>query len=117
MLYTGNNMQNAQDQFKINDNIIEIPLPGEKLGREVNDLNIINHYGNDLFKKNSPFIREHVPDTWFAAIEPISGKFIASNQPFKLYEYTSEKYPGKLMYVIGLLKENLISFLINYEQQ
>lgn len=108
-------MHKIQDQFRVNDNIIEIPLSGEKLAQNVNDLNVINRFGIELYKKNQPFIRENVPDTWYAAIEPESGRLIASNHPYMLYQYTSEKYPGKLVYVIGLLRDSQINFFFNYE--
>jgi len=110
-------MPTIQEQFKINENIIRIPLPGEKLAQNVNDLNVINQYGSELYKKNKDFIRENVPDTWFAAIEPTSGTFVASNQPIKLYEYTSTEFPGKLIYVIGLLRDHTINFIFDYGER
>ncbi len=84
------------------------------MAQNVTNLNVINRYGSDLFKKNKDFIRENVPDTWFAAIEPTSGTFIASSHPLKLYEYTAAQFPGKLMYVIGLLRENSVNFMFSY---
>jgi hypothetical protein len=104
-----------QPQFIVGEDIIRIPLSGEKLAKEVSDLNIINKFGNELYKKNINFIRENVPDTWFAAIEPISGTFVAANHPIKLYDYTSKNFPGKLIYVIGLLRNNVVNFVFDFD--
>ena len=104
----------TQEQFKVNDNIIRIPLSGGKLSQNVNDLNVINQYGSELYKTNKDFIRENVPDTWFGAIEPTTATFVASNHPLKLYEYTATEFPGKLIYVIGLLRSSTTNFIFDY---
>ncbi|MEK7552950.1 MAG: hypothetical protein AAB505_02475 [Patescibacteria group bacterium] len=102
------------NQFLVRDGIIEIPLSGEKLSQSTTNLDTINRYGAQLYKANKDFIKEKVADTWFAVIEPTNGKFVASDHPIKLYNYTSEKYPGKLVYVIGLLRDNPVNFVLNY---
>ena len=98
-------------QFLVETDIIEIPLAGEKLPQDSTSLDVINRYGNSLFNSNRDFIKEKVSDTWFIAIEPQSGTLIASPNNLRLYEYASKKFPGKLMYVIGLLKNNPINFI------
>lgn len=104
-------------QYLVEPDIIEIALSGEKLPQTTTSLDVINRYGNNLFKGNKDFIREKVPDTWFIAIEPQSATLIASPNNIKLYEYTSKKFSGKLMYIIGLLKNNPINFVFhNYAQ-
>lgn len=102
------------NNYMVQDNIIEIPLSGEKLPVATSSLDIINRYGNSLFSNNSKFIREKISDTWFIVIEPISGSLIASSSPIKAYQYASEKYPGRLMYVVGLLRDNPINFVFDY---
>lgn len=88
------------------ENIKEIVLSGDKLPKETVDLTEINEYGQNLYKKNRDFIREKIPDTWYAIIEPLSGTLIASADAQTLYNYSSERFPGKLFYFVGLLKEN-----------
>lgn len=90
--------------------VIEYDLPGEKLPQETHDINQINIYGGKLYTKNRDFIREKVRDNWYAVIDPTTGKFVAALDPLELYKYTHEKYPNKLFYFIGILK-NYFSFL------
>lgn len=96
------------------EDILEIPLSGEKLPQTTTSLDVINRYGSNLFKSNTDFIREKVPDTWFVVIEPHSATLIASSSALKAYQHSSQKFPGQLMYVIGLLKNNPINFLHQY---
>lgn len=104
-------MSEQNEQFKVVDGIIEIPLSGAKLPQETKNLEVINNYGSQLYEHNKGFIREKVPDNWFAVIEPTTGKLIASDSPVKLYQYTTQNYSGKLMFVIGLLREQAVSYV------
>lgn len=87
--------------------IVEFVLPGEKLTSETTDLNTINKVGQELYTSNKQFLHEKVKDNWYGIIEPISGTFVASEDINKLYEYTTNKFPNRLFYVIGLLKNFL----------
>mgnify|MGYP001584468375 CR=1 FL=1 len=97
-------------QFKVSDSIMEILLSGTKLEKETNRLDVVNKIGTDLYINNKNFIKEHIPENWYAVIEPCSGKLIASSNQLELYNYTSEKYPNKIFYVIGLLKINFLQY-------
>ncbi len=94
--------------------IIEYDLPGEKLPADTHDINQINHFGYSLYTKNKDFIREKVKDNWYAVIDPTTGKFVASLDPINLYEYTKEKYPNKLFYFVGILKNYFSSSIYEY---
>ena len=102
------------EQYKVADGIVEILLSGDKLSQPTTSLDTINTYGAQLYKANKEFIKEKVPDTWFAAIEPISGKLIAADEAIKLYSYSREHFPGKLIYVLGLLRDKQTNFLSTY---
>lgn len=93
-----------------NTKIIEFPLPGRKLDKDTNDLNLINQIGQDLYTNNKSFIKGRVKENWYGVIEPISGLFMASEDPVDLYKYTEEKHKNKLFYVIGLLKNNFVCY-------
>ena len=97
-------------QFDIREGIKEIQLTGQKLEKDTSSLDIVNKIGYKLYQDNKDFIREYVPENWYAVIEPVSGKLIAGANQLDLYNFTSEKYPNKIFYVIGLLK-------INFNQQ
>ncbi|GEM_PF-5123844 len=83
---------------------VEIQLSGKKLDKETTDLETINKIGRSLLDGNKDFIRQKVKDNWYGVIEPISGVFIASENTNNLYNYTTKKYPNRLLYVIGLLR-------------
>lgn len=93
--------------------VVEINLAGKKMDQPTSDLNLINQYGKTLYEQNKDYIKEKVRDNWFAVIDPTSGTFIASLDPVALYTYTREKYPNKLFYYVGLIK-NYFNF-IQYE--
>jgi hypothetical protein len=88
--------------------IIEFPLPGNKLQSGSNGLELVAKYGDELYKNNRDFIKERVSDNWFVIIEPSSGTLIASPDQYKLYEYGKGKFPDRLFYSVGLLKENFL---------
>jgi len=104
-------MEKNNSQFQVTPGVIEIPLSGQKLSKETTNLDIINKIGTDLYRDNKDFIREKVNDNWYAVIEPISGDLIASENPLKLYERTQQKYPNRLFYVVGILKNSTINYL------
>lgn len=89
------------------EEIIEFILSGEKLDKNTNDLNLIGRVGAELYKKNRDFIKEKIKDNWFIIIEPVSGTIIASADQLKLYQYAESKFPDRLFYSVGLLKNNL----------
>ena len=99
-------MGTETNQFDIIEGIKEIQLSGEKLEKDTSNLDIVNKIGADLYKNNKDFIKEYIPENWYAVIEPFSGKLIAGDNQLKLYDYTSKTYPNKIFYVIGLLKVN-----------
>ncbi len=94
-------------QFDIIDGIKEIQLIGEVLEKDTSNLDVVNKVGSKLYKDNRDFIKEYIPENWYAVIEPLSGKLIASNNQIDLYNYTSLTYPNRIFYIIGLLKVNL----------
>ncbi len=100
-------MERATNQFDVSESIKVIQLTGAKLEKETSNLDVVNRIGFDLYRNNKDFIREYVPENWYAVIEPTSGKLIAGDNQLELYEYTSKNYPNKIFYVIGLLKVNL----------
>lgn len=89
--------------------IIEVPLSGPKVSPGIVNLTEINRLGMETFEKNRALIKEKVPQNWFAVIEPQSGLLIASPSQLDLYKYTSQKYPNKLFFVIGLLQNQTIN--------
>ncbi len=92
--------------------IQEIVLPGEKLPEEKkNNLDLISQFGSGLYKNNKDFIKEKIKDNWFVIIEPISGTLMAYPEQLKLYEYASKKFPDKLFFSIGLLKDNFLQYV------
>lgn len=93
-------------QFDVREGIKEIPLTGEKLERDTSNLDVVNKIGSQLYQDNKDFIREYIPENWYAVIEPSSGKLIAGSSQVDLYTYTSATYPNKIFFVIGLLKVN-----------
>lgn len=99
------------NQFDVSARIKEIQLTGAKLEKDTSNLDVVNKIGSDLYKNNKDFIREYVPENWYAVIEPSSGKLIAGDNQLALYNYTSEKFPNKIFYVIGLLKVNLNQYV------
>jgi len=98
------NIQNQQKE------VTEIILSGDKLMRVTNDLDLVARFGNELYKKNRNFIKGKVKDNWFIIIEPMSGILFASTDQLDLYNYAQRKYPDRLFYSVGLLKENLMSY-------
>ena len=89
--------------------IQEILLPGEKLSEEKkNNLDLISRVGSELYQKNKDFIKEKIKDNWFVLIEPISGTLMAYSDQLKLYEYASKKFPDKVFFSLGLLKDNFL---------
>jgi hypothetical protein len=98
-------------QFDIRDGIKEIQLTGEKLEKETSSLDVVNKIGYNLYKDNKDFVREYVPENWYAVIEPLSGRLIAGANQLDLYNYTSEQFPNKIFYIIGLLKINLNKYV------
>lgn len=109
--YTKTTMVKDTRQFDIREGIKEIQLTGEKLQRETSSLDVVNKVGLDLYQRNRDFIKEYIPENWYAVIEPLSGKLIASNNQIDLYNYTSEKYPNKIFYIVGLLKINFVHYV------
>ncbi len=103
--------QSESTQFNVADDIKEIQLTGEKLEKETSKLDLVNKIGYEFYINNRDFIKEHIPENWYAVIEPISGKLIASDDQMKLYKYTSKTYPNKIFYFIGLLKINIIQYV------
>ena len=93
-------------QFDIKEGIKEIQLTWEKLEKDTSNLDVVNKVGSKLYQDNRDFVKEYVPENWYAVIEPLSGKLIASNNQIDLYNYTSVTYPNKIFYVVGLLKVN-----------
>ncbi len=101
---------NLMNEIK-KDEIIEIQLSGEKLVTPTNNLEQINKIGSNLYEQNRQFIKEKVPDNWFAAIEPVSGKLFAWSDELELYLYLQKLYPdSRLFYSVGLIKERMASY-------
>lgn len=98
------------NQFDVAEDIVEIPLPGKKLQAETNDLDLLSSFGARLYSANRDFIKENVKDNWFVAIEPVSGFLIASSDEVKLFEYSKNKYPNRILYSVGLLKNNYLQY-------
>jgi hypothetical protein len=98
------------EQYEVEKNIKEIVLPGKKLPTETNDLDLLGSYGSKLYSTNRDFIREHVQDNWFIAIEPVSGTLVASSDELKLFEYAKKKFPNRIFFSVGLLKNNLLQY-------
>ncbi len=95
-------------QFDVQEGIKVIQLTGEKLEKDTSNLDVVNKVGSKLYKENRDFIKEYIPENWYAVIEPLSGKLIASNNQVDLYNYTSSTYPNKIFYFVGLLKVNFV---------
>jgi len=87
------------------DNIITITLPGNKLN-EPNNLELVSKFGNSLYQSNREFIKEKIKDNWFALIEPVSGTLMAYSNQLELYEYARKMFPDRLVFSVGLLKDN-----------
>lgn len=83
------------------ESIKEIVLSGDCLPSETKNLDIINKFGQELFIKNKEFIKSQVPDNWYIVIEPTSCRLIASLHPNELYNYTINKFPNKLFFIVG----------------
>ncbi|MEK7542780.1 MAG: hypothetical protein AAB503_00540 [Patescibacteria group bacterium] len=98
-----------QSQYEVEKNLVEIQLSGEKITSNTNDLDLIAKVGDKLYKDNREFIKEKIRDNWFVIIEPVSGILFASPDQVKLFEYVKEKYPERLFYSVGLLKENQVA--------
>jgi len=92
------------------EEIQEIVLSGEKLSANTNNLEIIASIGSKLYEENKDFIKEKVKDNWFVVIEPISGLLMAFSDQVKLFEYAKNKFPDRLFYSVGLLKDNLFYY-------
>ena len=89
----------------------EILLSGEKLDHMTNDLDLVARFGVDLYMKNKDFIREKIRDNWFVIIEPMSGTLLASSDQLELFNNAKQKFPDRLFYSVGLLKENLMVYV------
>lgn len=97
-----------QNQFTVAEGIVEIPLSGEKLDQETNNLDLVAKVGEKLYRANRDFIKEEVKDNWFVVIEPMSGILFASPEQVQVFEYAKKKFPSRLFYSVGLLKENRV---------
>lgn len=84
--------------------IREIQLIGEKLEKDTSNLDVVEKVCSELYKNNLDLIKEYIPENWYAVIEPLSGKLIASNNQIDMSKYISSTYPSRIFYVIGLLK-------------
>lgn len=99
------------EKIENNQNIITLVLPGEKLPKETNDLDLLSKFGSELYKNNRNFIREKIKDNWFVIIEPVSGTLMASPNQLELYEHARKEFSERLFFSIGLQKDNLLQYV------
>ncbi len=95
-----------------NDQIQEIQLAGKKLDSNTQDISIIEEYGKNLFLENEKFIKEKVPDNWFAIIDPFNALLIASPDTVTLYQYSQKRTSNMLFYFVGLIKNSFKNMYI-----
>jgi len=100
-----------EENTQANFNIITFTLSGEKLSKETNNLDLVSKFGNELYQKNKDFIKEKIKDNWFVVIEPVSGTLMASPNQLELYEYAKKEFPESLFFSVGLLRNNLLSYV------